>query len=107
VISTASNFLHCQLKEAVWKHPHILKNSLDLILIVEMLLFDAAEQIMLAVAGVNLLHPSLVGDLECGMEHISFNGTLKSLCLKLVQTALRIHKKLLCFQGAGMRYTIR
>ena len=30
----ASQFLHPQLKEAVWKHPHVLKDSLELIWIV-------------------------------------------------------------------------
>ena len=43
----ASQFLHPQLKEAVWKHPHVLKDSLELIRIVRGLRFDVAEQIML------------------------------------------------------------
>ena len=31
VTGPASHFLHSQLKEAIWKHPHVLKDSLDLI----------------------------------------------------------------------------
>ena len=34
VTGPASHFLHSQLKEAVWKHPHVLKDSLELIRIV-------------------------------------------------------------------------
>ena len=35
VTGPASHFLHCQLKEAVWKHPFVLKDSLELIRITE------------------------------------------------------------------------
>jgi hypothetical protein len=89
VTGPASHFLHCQLKEAVWKHPHVLKDSLELIRIVRELQFDANEQIMLTAADVNALYPSI--ELERGMtalkwfmdQHTNFNQTLKDLCLKL------------------------
>jgi hypothetical protein len=93
VTGPASHFLHCQLKEAVWKHPHVLKDSLELIRIVRELQcelqFGAEEQIMLTAADVNALYPSI--NLERGMDalkwfmdnHTCFNQTLKDLCLKL------------------------
>ena len=94
VTGPASHFLHSQLKEAVWKHPHVLKDSLELIRIVGGLRFDAAEQIMLTAADVNALYPSI--QLERGMtalrwfmdNHTSFNQTLKDLCLKLAHFVL-------------------
>ena len=94
VTGPASHFLHSQLKEAVWRHPHVLRDSLDLIRMVEGLRFDAAEQIMLTAADVNALYPSI--QLERGMaalrwfieQHTSFNQTLKDLCLKLAHFVL-------------------
>jgi len=94
VTGPASHFLHSQLKEAVWKHPHVLKDSLELIRIVGGLRFDADEQIMLTAADVNALYPSI--QLERGMAalrwfmdyHTSFNQTLKDLCLKLAHFVL-------------------
>ena len=94
VTGPASHFLHSQLKEAVWRHPHVLKDSLDLIRMVEGLHFNAAEQIMLTAADVNALYPSI--QLERGMtairwfmeQHTSFNQTLKDLCLKLAHFVL-------------------
>ncbi len=59
VTRPASHFLHSQLKEAVWRHPHVLRESLDLIRMVEGLRYDAAEQIMLTAADVNALYPSI------------------------------------------------
>jgi hypothetical protein len=35
VTAPASHFLHSQLKEDVWRHPHVLRDSLDLVRIVE------------------------------------------------------------------------
>jgi hypothetical protein len=89
VTGPASHFLHSQLKEAVWKHPYVLKDSLDLIRTVEGLRFKADEQIMLTAADVNALYPSI--HLERGMmalrwfmdRHTSFNQTLKNLCYDL------------------------
>ena len=93
VTGPASHFLHSQLKEDVWRHPHVLKDSLDLIRIVEGLRF-ATGQIMLTAADVNALYPSI--QLERGMtalqwfmeQHTSFNQTLKDLCLKLAHFVL-------------------
>jgi hypothetical protein len=94
VTGPASHFQHSQLKEAVWRHPHVLRDSLDLIRIVEGLRFDAAEQIMLTAAYVDALYPSI--QLERGMtalrwfteQHTRFNPTLKDLCLKLAHFVL-------------------
>jgi hypothetical protein len=94
VTGPASHFLHSQLKEAVWKHPFVLKDSLDLVRMVERLRFDAEEQIMLNAADVNALYPSI--QLEHGMtalrwfmdQHTSFNQTLKDMCLKLAHFVL-------------------
>ena len=47
VTCPASHFLHSQLTEAVWKHPHVIKDSWEFIRIVRGLRFDVAEQIML------------------------------------------------------------
>ena len=94
VTGPASHFLHSQLKEAVWSHPHVLRDSLDLIRILEGLHFEADEQIMLTAADVNALYPSI--RLERGMtalrwfmeHHTSFNQTLKDLCLRLAHFVL-------------------
>jgi hypothetical protein len=94
VTGSASHFLHTQLKEAVWRHPHVLRDSLDLIRIVEGLRFDAAEQIMLTAAYVDALYPSI--QLERGTtalrwfteQHTRFNPTLKDWCLKLAHFVL-------------------
>ena len=59
VTGPASHFLHSQLKEAVWKHPHVLKDSLMLILILEGLNFEPGEPIRLTAADVNALYPSI------------------------------------------------
>ena len=89
VTCPASHFLHSQLKEAVWKHPHVLKDSKELIQTIRGLCFDADEQIMLTAADVNAFYPSI--QLERGMaalrwfmdHHTTFNQTLKDLCLRL------------------------
>jgi hypothetical protein len=94
VTGPASHFLHSQLKEAVWKHPHVLKDSMELIRTVRGLRFNADEQIMLTAADVNALYPSI--QLERGMaalrwfmhHHTSFNQTLKDLCLRLAHFVL-------------------
>ena len=94
VTGPASHFLHSQLKEAVWKHPHVLKDSMELIRTIRGLRFDADEQIMLTAADVNALYPSI--QLERGMaalrwfmdHHTSFNQTLKDLCLRLAHFVL-------------------
>jgi len=94
VTGPASHFLHSQLKEAVWKHPHVLKDSMELIRTIRGLRFNADEQIMLTAADVNALYPSI--QLERGMaalrwfmdHHTSFNQTLKDLCLRLAHFVL-------------------
>ena len=94
VTGPASHFLHCQLKEAVWKHPHVLRDSLELVRIIEGLSFGTAEQIMLTAADVNALYPSI--QLERGMaalrwfmdQHTDFNQTLRDLCLRLAHFVL-------------------
>ena len=74
VTDPASHFLHSQMKEAVWKHPHVLKDSLMLIRILEGLNFDPGELIRLTAADVNALYPSIQLDkglaaLRWFMEH--------------------------------------
>ena len=94
VTGPASHFLHSQLKEAVWKHQHVLKDSLELIRIVEGLSIGPREQIMLSAADVNSLYPSI--QLDRGMaalrwfmdHHTDLNQTLKELCLKLAYFVL-------------------
>lgn len=94
VTGPASHFLHTQLKEAVWKHPHVLKDSMELIRTVEGMHFDSSEQIMLTAADVNALYPSI--QLERGMaalkwfmdHHTDLGQTLKDLCLKLAYFVL-------------------
>ena len=89
VTGPASRFLHSQLKEAVWKHPHVLNDSLELIRILEGLEFNAADQITLTAADVNALYPPI--QIDRGMEalkwfmdyHTSFNPTFKDMILKL------------------------
>ena len=94
VTGPASHFLHAQLKEAVWKHPHVLKDSLTLIRTLEGLNFEPSEQIRLTAADVNALYPSIQLDkglaaLRWFMEHhTNFNQTLKDLCLKLAYFVL-------------------
>ena len=65
VTGPASHFLHCQLQEEVWRHPHVLKDSLDLIRIIEAMRIDAVGQIRLTTADVSALYPSI--RLERGM----------------------------------------
>ena len=93
VTGPASHFLHCQLQAEVWKHPHVLKDSLDLIRILEKLKIDGARAILTA-ADVNALYPSI--QLESGMialrwfmnSHTDFSQTLKDLCLRLAYFVL-------------------
>ena len=94
VTGPASHFLHCQLQEEVWRHPHVLKDSLDLIRIIEAMRIDAVGQIRLTTADVSALYPSI--RLERGMaalrwfmdNHTGFNQTLKDLCLRLAHFVL-------------------
>ena len=53
----ASHFQRSQLKEAVCKQPHVLKDQLERILIARGLLFNFAEQIMLTLADVKAIYP--------------------------------------------------
>ena len=74
VTGPASHFLHSQLKEAVWKHQHVLKDSLTLIRILEGLNIEPSEQLKLTAADVNALYPSIQLDkglaaLRWFMEH--------------------------------------
>ena len=94
VTGPASHFLHRQLKLAVWNHPYVLKDSLELIRIVGGLEFASDERIMLTAADVTALYPSI--QLDRGMRalkwfmdnHTDFNSTLKDLCLKLAEFVL-------------------
>jgi hypothetical protein len=94
VTGSASHFLHCQLQGDVWKHPHVLRDSLDLIRILEERRFESAGRAMLTSADVVALYPSI--RLEQGMialqwfmdHHTDFNPTLKDLCLKLAHFVL-------------------
>ena len=90
----ASQFLHCQLQTEVWKHQHVLRDSLDLIRILERKRFESHGEATLTSADVNALYPSI--NLERGMtalswfmdHHTSFSQTLKDLCLKLAHFVL-------------------
>jgi hypothetical protein len=94
VTGPASHFLHCQLQGDVWKHPHVLRDSFDLIRILEERTFKSAGRAMLTSADVVALYPSI--RLEQGMialqwfmdRHTGFNPTLKDLCLKLAHFVL-------------------
>ena len=94
ITGPASHFLHSQLKGAVWKHPFVLKDTLELIRIAETWRFKVDEQIMLTAADVNALYPSI--RLQDGMaalqwfmdHHTDFNHTLKDLCMELAHFVL-------------------
>jgi hypothetical protein len=94
VTGPASQFLHCQLQTDVWKHQHVLRDSLDLIRILEQKRFESHGEAILTSADVNALYPSI--NLERGMtalswfmdHHTSFSPTLKDLCLKLAHFVL-------------------
>ena len=98
VTGPASHFLHSQLKEAVLKHPHVLKDSLMLIRILELLTFVPGEPIRLTAANVNaliiVLYPFIRLDKGLAaprwyMEHFTdFNQILKDLCLNLAYNVL-------------------
>jgi len=70
VTNPASHFLHSQLKEAVWRHPHVLKDSLELIRTIEGLNFESSEHIMLTAADVIALYPSI--QLDRGMKALQW-----------------------------------
>jgi hypothetical protein len=59
VTGPASHFLHSQLQGDVWKHPHVLRDSLDLIRILEERRFETTGRVMLTSADVNALYPSI------------------------------------------------
>lgn len=94
VTGPASQFLNCQLQPDVWKHPHVLRDSLDLIRIFEEKRFESQGRVILTSADVNALYPSI--RLERGMaalswfmnRHTRFSQTLKDLCLKLAHFVL-------------------
>jgi hypothetical protein len=94
VTGPASHFLHSQLQGDVWKHPHVLRDSLDLIRILEGRQFETTGRVMLTSADVNALYPSI--RLEQGMialqwfmnHQTDFTPTLKELCLKLAHFVL-------------------
>lgn len=94
VTGPASQFLHCQLQAEVWKHPHVLRDSLDLIRIFEERRFESHGRVILTSADVNALYPSI--RLERGMtalswfmdQHTSFCQTMKDFCLKLAHFVL-------------------
>ena len=62
VTGPASHFFHSQLKEAVWKHQHVLKDSLTLIRILKGLNFEPGEPTRLTAAHLNALYPSIQVD---------------------------------------------
>ena len=59
VTGPASQFLNCQLQPDVWKHPHVLRDSLDLIRIFEEKRFESQGRVILTSADVNALYPSI------------------------------------------------
>ena len=94
VTMPASHFLDRQLKKAVWSHPYVLKDSRELVRILQGLEFAPGDRVMLTAADVNSLYPSI--QLDRGMRamqwfldnHTDFNSTLKDLCLKLAEFVL-------------------
>lgn len=94
VTGPASQFLHYQLQTEVWKHHHVLRDSLDLIRVLEQRRFESQGEVILTSADVNALYPSIA--LERGMialrwfmdNHTSFSQNLKDLCLRLAHFVL-------------------
>lgn len=82
------HFLHSQLMKDVWKHKFVLKDSLELIRMIEEGSIHCTEHTVLTAADVNALYPSI--RLDQGMRaltwfmdaHTTFNETLKDVCLK-------------------------
>ncbi len=87
-------FCTANYKEMVWKHPHVLQDSLDLIRILEERQFETTGRVMPTSADVNALYPSI--RLEQGMivlqwfmnHQTDFTSTLKDLCVKLAHLVL-------------------
>ena len=59
-----------RLQTEVWKHQHVLRDSLDLIRILEQKRFESHGEAILTSADVNALYPSI--NLERGMTALSW-----------------------------------
>lgn len=66
VTGQLSHFLHCQLKDAVWAHPYVLRDSLDLIRVLENFKLYGEWPVKLLTADVAALYPSI--DLQEGLK---------------------------------------
>jgi hypothetical protein len=64
--SQVSHFLHCQLIDAVNRHPNVLQDSLGLIRLLESMPISQEQEHLLTSADVAALYPSI--DIEDGMK---------------------------------------
>ena len=89
-----SNFLHSQLAEAVFMHPHVLKDSLSLICMLENMNLSPDQEIFLTAADIAALYPSI--NIEDGLEamrwfmkeHTNIPDNLQKLYLRLARFVL-------------------
>ena len=89
-----SHFLHCQLIDAVYRHPHVLQDSLGLIRQLESMPISPEQELLLTSADVAALYPSI--DIEDGMkalqwfmeEHTSIAPVLQPEYLRLARFVL-------------------
>lgn len=89
-----SHFLHCQLIDAVNKHPHVLQDSLGLIRLLESMPISPEQDLLVTSADVAALYPSI--DIEDGMkalewfmaEHTSIPLVLQPKYLRLARFVL-------------------
>jgi len=92
--SQLSHFLHCQLKDSVFGHQYVLKDSLSLIREIEKWKFQNSDDIYLLSADVAALYPSI--DLERGIEalrwfirtHTKFPADLQDHYLRFARFVL-------------------
>lgn len=89
-----SQFLHCQLADAVFKHQFVLKDSLSLIRQLESIHIPLNAELMITSADVAALYPSI--DIEQGLaaldwfikEHTTFPDYLRRFFLDLARFVL-------------------
>ena len=89
-----SNFLHSQLAEAVFMHPHVLKDSLSLIRMLENMNLSPDQEIFLTSADIAAPYPSI--NIEDGLEamrwfmkeHTNIPDNLQKLYLRLARFVL-------------------
>ena len=89
-----SNFLHSQLADAVFSHPHVLQDSLSLIRLLENMNLSPDQEIFLTSADITALYPSI--NIEDGLEamrwfmkeHTIIPENLQKLYLRLARFIL-------------------